>query len=76
MKIGEVKQAVDKMNQQLQQDQRDVRYKVHEKTHRILVQVIDHKTEKVISEIPPSKILDMIAAFEEDNRNVAINKKV
>lgn len=70
----EVKQAVAKMNYQLQQDQRDVRYKIHEKTHRLMVQVIDHKTKEVLSTMPPEKILDIIASFDEQ-QSVAVNKK-
>lgn len=71
----EVRRAVEKANRNLEQNQHDVRYQIHKETHRLMVQVIDHKTKQIISEMPPGVILDLVASFN-DNRTVAIDKKV
>lgn len=36
-------------------------FDIHEATKRVIVKVIDKTTDKVISEIPPEKFLDLIA---------------
>jgi flagellar protein FlaG len=40
-------------------------FSIHEKTKEIMVKVIDANTDEVIREIPPEKILDMVAAIWE-----------
>lgn len=39
------------------------RYSIHKPTKTIVVKIIDSKTNKVVDEIPPEKILDMIAGL-------------
>jgi len=60
-----VSEAVDKMNKVLEGSNRRFEFSVHEKTHGIMIKVIDEITGKVIREIPPKKILDMIANMME-----------
>jgi len=36
-------------------------FDIHEATKRVIVRVIDKTTDKVVSEIPPEKFLDLIA---------------
>lgn len=38
-----------------------LKFRVHDKTHDIMVQVVNVRTGEVIREIPPKKILDMFA---------------
>lgn len=38
-------------------------FHIHERTNRIFVQVIDVETDTVIREIPPEKILNLIASI-------------
>ncbi|ACB85796.1 flagellar protein FlaG [Natranaerobius thermophilus] len=40
-------------------------FHVHEKTDKIWVEVIDREQDEVIREIPPEKILDIIAGLKE-----------
>ena len=40
-------------------------YSIHEGTKEIMVKVIDQDTKEVIREIPPEKILDMVAKMWE-----------
>lgn len=60
-----VSEAVEKMNKVLDGSNRRFEYSVHEKTHGIMVKVIDEVTGEVIREIPPKKILDMVANMME-----------
>ncbi len=43
----------------------EIRFEVHEKTDIEIMQVIDAATGKVIKELPPEQILDMIAKLWE-----------
>lgn len=72
---GDVYQAVEHFNQRLAERGQGVRYQIHEKTHRLIVQLVDSKTQAVLGEIPPAKVLDMIAAFTE-RQSVAVDQKV
>lgn len=38
---------------------------IHEETKRIIVQIIDQETGEVLNEIPPEKILDLVARIRE-----------
>lgn len=40
-------------------------YSIHEQTKQIMVKVIDRDTKEIIREIPPEKVLDMVAHLWE-----------
>ncbi len=40
-------------------------YSIHEKTKQIMVKVINSETKEIIREIPPEKILDLVARMWE-----------
>mgnify|MGYP001260787278 CR=1 FL=1 len=60
-----VQEAVDKLNVFLEPVRRNLKFELHEKLDKYYVTVIDSKTQEVIKEIPPRKILDMYAAMAE-----------
>lgn len=60
-----VSEAAEKMNKMLEGYNRRFEYTVHEGTNDIMIRVIDETTNEVIKEIPPKKILDMIASMLE-----------
>ncbi len=60
-----VSEAVEKLNKALEGTNRRMEYSVHERTNGIMVKVIDEATGKVIREVPPKKILDMVANMME-----------
>lgn len=67
-KINEkdVKNAVDKLNDFLKDDETHAEYSYHDKLkHDLIIKIVDDKTGQVIKEIPPKKILDMIAKMCE-----------
>lgn len=56
-----VSDAVAKANKAIAGNNRRFEVMVHEKTKTIMVKVVDTDTNEVIREIPPEKILDLVA---------------
>lgn len=55
--------ALKKVNSFLQDEHSHAEYSVHKDFDTIMVKIIDDDTKKVILEIPPEKILDMVASM-------------
>ena len=60
-----LRKAVEKANSTMVLYSRSLEFRVHERTHEIIVKVIDSDTKEVIREIPSEKILDMFASMLE-----------
>ncbi|NSW90482.1 MAG: flagellar protein FlaG [Firmicutes bacterium] len=58
-------EAIERANRAVSIANRRFEYSIHEKTKEIMVKVIDVETEEVIREIPPEKILDLVAMIWE-----------
>lgn len=58
-------QAIERANDAISVANKKFEYSIHEKTNEIMVKVIDSETNKIIREIPPEKILDMVAKMWE-----------
>lgn len=58
-----LEKAVDQTNQMIFKDDRRFEFKIHEGTRRIMVKLVDKETDETIKEIPPEKILDLIASI-------------
>ena len=65
LSLQEIAEATKVLNNTMDLFKRRLRFNVHEETNRIWVQVVDKDTGKVLKEIPPEKVLDMVAKFEE-----------
>ena len=61
----DVKKAVDKLNVFLQDDKTHAEYEIHPIFKDVMIKIIDDKTGNVVLEIPPKRILDMIAKMCE-----------
>ncbi|MCY6483659.1 flagellar protein FlaG [Clostridium aestuarii] len=58
----DIKKAVDKLNKFLEGEKTHVEYERHDKfKNEFIIKIINNKTKEVIKEIPPKKILDMVA---------------
>ena len=57
--------AIERANKSLTGTNRRFEISVHEKTNDIMVKVIDTESNEVIREIPPEKILDLVAKLWE-----------
>lgn len=57
--------AIERANKSLAGTNRKFEISVHEKTNDIMVKVIDTESNEIIREIPPEKILDLVAKLWE-----------
>jgi flagellar protein FlaG len=58
-------QAVEQANRRYETYDKLLQFSIHEDTKLIMIKIINTKTEEIIAEIPPEKILDMIAQLWE-----------
>lgn len=70
----EIKRSVDKVNKYLEGEKTHVEYEVYNKFNTVIIKFVDNDTGKVLSEVPPKKILDMIADFCQ-MAGIVIDKK-
>lgn len=61
----ELENAVSETNRIVFGENEKFEFKIHEKTGRYLVKLVDKNTNETIREIPPEKILDLIANIWE-----------
>ncbi|GAB6173397.1 flagellar protein FlaG [Paradesulfitobacterium aromaticivorans] len=61
----EVEKATEKMNRLMGIIDKRWEFSVHERSHRIMVKVLNRDSGEVIEEIPSKRILDMLASFTE-----------
>lgn len=61
----DLSEAIEKANKSFKPHNRKLEFNNHDKSNRILVKVIDTNTDEVIREIPPEKIVDMVANMME-----------
>ena len=58
-----LEEAVEETNRMVFKDNNKFEFKVHERTGRMMVKLVDQDTKEVIKEIPPEKILDLVASI-------------
>lgn len=62
----EIAKAIAEVNKTLAPHNTRLEFSIHEKTKEIMVKVLDEKTGEIIREVPPKRVLDMVAmAWEE-----------
>lgn len=67
-------EAIEKANKAISGYNKKFEFSIHEKTKQIMVKVLDADTDEVIREIPPEKILDMVAKLVE-MAGIMVDKK-
>jgi flagellar protein FlaG len=70
----EVINATDKLNKFLDGENVHAEYAVHDKLGDIMIKIVDNNTKEVLLEVPPKKILDMVAKMLE-TVGILIDKK-
>ncbi|SET17902.1 flagellar protein FlaG [Natronincola peptidivorans] len=65
--IGEEKliEMIEKANKVILKPPSELQFSVHEATKRISVKIVNTENQEVIREIPPEKLLDMVAKMWE-----------
>ena len=61
----EVIDFIEKANDQFVAYDRKFEFSIHEKTKQIMVKILDSTTNEVIKELPPEKVLDIVAGLWE-----------
>lgn len=61
----ELRPVTQEFNKLFQYLNTDIQFELHERTQRLMVQVVDTKTDKVLREFPPEELLDTIANIQE-----------
>lgn len=59
----DIDNALNKLNNFLKDDRTHAEYTYNEEMKTMMVKVIDENTKQVVLEIPPKKILDMVASM-------------
>lgn len=62
---NDLKKAVDSVNKNLGKDDSHIEYEVYGKFRDITIKLVDNNTKRVIKEMPPKSIIDMITKFCE-----------
>lgn len=60
-----LEEVVKGLNEFLQPSHTSLKFELHDELQEYYVQIIDERTDEVIREIPPKKLLDMYAAMME-----------
>ncbi|WP_017435659.1 flagellar protein FlaG [Saccharococcus caldoxylosilyticus] len=60
-----LEEVVKGLNEFLQPSHTSIKFELHDELQEYYVQIIDERTNEVIREIPPKKLLDMYAAMME-----------
>ena len=55
--------AIKKINNFMKDENTHAEYSYHKETQTVMIKIIDDDTKQVILEVPPKKILDMIASM-------------
>lgn len=61
----DVKESVEDINDIVEKVKEDLSFKIHDKTERLMVQIVDRSTKEVIKELPPEEMLDLAARIHE-----------
>lgn len=67
LSVGEkvILETIERANKAVQGVSTCFKFSVHKETHEIMVKVLNSETNEVIREIPPEKVLDMVAKMWE-----------
>ena len=66
--LGLLEEKTGQLNRTMEIFNKHLRFEVHDETERIMVKILEKKadnTDEVIKEIPPERVLDMLARLEE-----------
>ena len=59
----ELDEALKKVNNFLKDEKTHAEYSIHKDFGTVMIKIVDNDNDKVIMELPPEKILDMIASM-------------
>lgn len=72
---GQLNTATDEINKFLESMDTSLRFSIHKDSGRVAVKVVNNKTQEVVREIPPEKIL-RLAANMKDITGIIVDKAI
>lgn len=60
----DLKEALEKVNTTVEAFHTGLRFRIHEETERVMVQIVNLMDDEVIKEIPPEKLLNVVAQIQ------------
>ncbi|MBN2738743.1 MAG: flagellar protein FlaG [Spirochaetales bacterium] len=63
--VKDIENLVNQLEKDIQHFNRRLKFQVNESINRIVVKVIDNETDRVIREVPPEEIQNLIAHIRE-----------
>jgi flagellar protein FlaG len=63
--IEKLEESIEKLNSTAEAFNVSLKFSIDERTDRIVVKVVERGTEKVIREIPPEQVLNMVAQIQD-----------
>lgn len=73
--LKKVTQMTEALNKFFHAMDANIRFKVHEKTDQLMVQIIDQANDKVLKEFPSGEFLDTLASIR-DYVGILLDKKI
>jgi len=67
-------QAVKQLEQIVHAFDRNLKFKIHDGTQSVMVQVLNSETNEVIREFPSEQILDMVSMFQKQLSGLFVDK--
>lgn len=67
-------EAVKQLEQIVQAFDRNLKFRIHEDTKSVMVQVFNTETKEVIREFPSEQILDMVSMFQKQLAGLFVDK--
>ena len=63
--MEELDEAIQQMNRAAEAFNVELRFSIHEGTERVMVQVLNKQSQEIIREIPPERVLNMVAQIQD-----------
>lgn len=60
----EVERTLEKLNRLMGLIDKRMEFKIHDKTNRVVVKIINQENGEILSEIPPEKTLDLLSSIQ------------
>lgn len=67
-------EAVKQLEQIVQAFDRNLKFRIHDGTQSVMVQVLNSETNEVIREFPSEQILDMVSMFQKQLSGLFVDK--
>ena len=62
---AKLENSVEELNDTIEALHKDLKFRIHEDSDRLMVEVINLDNNEVIKEIPPKEVLDMLGRIRE-----------